>query len=156
MNQFDKAEEKGRRIIENLIKNKCVNYEFQPTASKIDLFVTGLTGTAAIEIKDRERYTAEQIEGFGGMYIKETKYNSLTATTLNGYKPIFCTIFQDKIALWDLSDMELEFHNEYLANTCVLDTGRSYQSVSFLHINDAIATYKTNLYKDEQSSGEDS
>ena len=156
MNKFDKAEEKGRRIIENLIKNKCVNYEFQPTASKIDLFVTGLTDMAAIEIKDRERYTAEQIEGFGGMYIKETKYCSLTATTLNGYKPIFCTIFKDIIVMWDLDGMNLQFHDEYLDNTCVIDTGKSKQSVSFLHISAATATYQTELYKNEQSSRENS
>lgn len=146
MTEFDKAEEKGRRVIENLIKNRCVNYEFQSTSSKIDLFVTGLTDMAAIEIKDRERYTAEQVESFGGMYIKETKYNSLTATTLSGYKPIFCTIYSDIIAMWDLSNLKLEFHDEYLDNTCVMDTGQSYQSVSFLHIDDAVATYKTEKY----------
>ena len=146
MEEFDKAEEKGRRIIENLIKDKCVRYEFQSTTSKIDLYVTGLTDMAAIEIKNRQKYTAEEIEGFGGMYLKEKKYCSLTATTLNGYKPIFCAIFSDYIYMWDVTKMDITFHDEYLDNTCVINTGKSTQSVACLHIKDAISRYETSRY----------
>lgn len=149
MNKFDEAEEKGRTIVERLISGHCINYEFQPTNSKIDLFVTGLTDMAAIEIKDREKYTSDDIEKFGGMYIMQHKYNSLTATTLSGYKPIFCSIFSDYIMMWDVNNVDITFHDEYLDNTNVIDTGKSSQSVGYLHIKDAIAKYETRRYKDD-------
>lgn len=147
MSEFDKAEDKGRKIIENLIKDKCVAYEFQSTTSKIDLYATGYTATAAIEIKDRERYNAEEVEKFGGMYIKETKYKSLTGSTLNGYTPLFFVIFKDWIYVWDITKVNLTFKNEYLDNTCVINTGKSYQSISYLHLDDAIKRYRTIDYK---------
>lgn len=147
MNEFDKAEDKGRTIVENLIKNRCVAYEFQDTTSTIDLFVTGYTTTAAIEIKDRERYKANDVENFGGMYIKETKYKSLTGTTLNGYTPFFFVIFKDWIYVWDITKLNLKFQDEYLDNTCVVDTGKSYQSISYLHLDDAIKRYRTEDYR---------
>lgn len=150
--QFDIAEEKGRSVVERLISGHCVNYEFQPTNSKIDLYVTGLTEKAAIEIKNRQKYTSEDIEGYGGMYIKWTKYCSLTASTLNGYKPIFLSIFKDKIAMWDVMNQSIEWEEKYLDNTEVIDTGKSIQKVGYLHINDAIRTYETDKYKDEQGS----
>ena len=146
MDNFDLAEEKGRTIVENLIKDRCVAYEFQNTTSRIDLLVTGFTKTAAIEIKYREKYTAEQVETFGGMYIKENKYKSLMSVT-DEYTPYFCTIFSDYIYLWDLTKVDVTFHEEYLDNTCVYDTGKSNQSVSYLHLKDAIAKYETSHYK---------
>lgn len=147
MSEFDKAESKGRTIVENIIKDKCVAYEFQETTSTIDLFVTGYTTTAAIEIKDRERYNAKDVERFGGMYIKETKYKSLTGTTIDGYTPYFFVIFKDWIYVWDITKINPVFHEEYLDNTCVVDTGKSYQSISYLHLEDAIKKYKTADYK---------
>lgn len=147
MTKFDEAEEKGRSITERLISGNCLNYEFQPTNSRIDLFVTGFTEKAAVEIKDRERYTSEEIEGFGGMYIKWTKYCSLTATTLNGYKPIFLTIFKDKITMWDIANTDITWEDKYLPNTEVINTGKSIQKVGYLHVKDAIAVYETENYR---------
>lgn len=144
--KFVEAENKGRKPIENLIKNKCVAYEFQSTKSQVDLFVTGHTKTAAIEVKDRERYNADEVEKFGGMYIKENKFNSLMDTTISGYTPYFAVVFKDYIYLWDLTLINLEFHEEYLKVTEVEDNGWSYQSVSNLHIKDAIVKYETKRY----------
>lgn len=147
MNEFDKAEEKGRKIIENLISEKCVRYEFQPTSSKIDLYVTGFTDIVAIEIKDRENYSSKDIEDLGGMFIMQHKYNSLTATTLSGYRPLFCAIFNDWIYFWDIMDINVTFHDRYLPNTEVINTGKSTQSVACLSIKDAIARYETKNYR---------
>lgn len=156
MTKFDCAEEKGRRVIERLVSGHCLNYEFQPTNARIDLYVSGITENAAIEIKNRQKYTAEDIESFGGHYIKYNKYCSLTASTLDGYKPFFCSIFKDKILFWDIMNTPITWENRYLDNTEVVNTGKSVQKVGFLHIKDAVAEYQTNKYKDEQSSGEDS
>lgn len=152
MNEFDKAEIKGRSIIERLISGHCFNYEFQPTNSKIDLYVSGLTDNAAIEIKCRQRYTAEEIEKFGGHYIKYNKYCSLTASTIDGYKPFFCSIFKDKILFWDIMNTNITWEDKYLPNTEVVDTGKSTQRVGYLHIADAVAEYDTSKYQDEQDS----
>lgn len=156
MDKFDKAEEKGRQIVERLISGHCINYEFQPTNSKIDLYVTGLTSKAAIEIKDRERYTAEAIESFGGHYIKYNKYCSLTASTISGYQPFFCSVFKDKIMLWDIMNTNITWEDKYLDNTEVINTGKSVQKVGYLHIADAVAEYPTEKYKNEPYSRTDS
>lgn len=142
---FEEAEDKGRIIAENLIKDRCIAYEFQPTTSTIDLFVTGYSKTAAIEVKYRDHYTAQDVENFGGMYIKEKKYKSLMSVA-DEYTPYFCTIFSDYIYLWDLTKVDLTFHNEYLDVNCVVDHGKSIQSVSNLHIKDAVAKYETKRY----------
>lgn len=144
--KFDEAEEKGRKIIENLIMNKCKAYEFQPVTNPIDLYVTGYVTTAAVEIKYRERYKAQDVENFGGMYIKETKYKSLMSVA-DEYTPYFCTVFSDYIYLWDLTKVDITFHKEYLDTKCVIDKGKSIQSVSNLHLKDAVARYETRHYR---------
>lgn len=149
MTEFDKAETRGRVIVERLISGHCINYEFKPTNSKIDLYVTGITENAAIEIKNRQKYTAEEIEGFGGHYIKYNKYCSLTASTIDGYKPFFCSIFKDKILFWDIMNTPITWEDKYLSNTEVVDTGKSVQKVGYLHIGDAVASYETKQYKNE-------
>ena len=55
------------------------------------------------------------------MYLKKTKYNSLMETMESGYTPYFAVIFKDYIYLWDVSTLDLEFHNEYLENNCVIE-----------------------------------
>lgn len=147
LDEFDIAEKKGRYIVERLISGHCVNYEFTEKGNPIDLYATGFTKNAAIEIKLRENYNANDVENFGGMYIKETKYKSLTGTTLNGYTPFFFVIFKDWIYVWDITKVNLKFQDEYLDNTCVVDTGKSYQSISYLHLDDAIKRYRTEDYR---------
>ena len=70
------------------IRNICEEIEIaiysdekltQEQLNPIDLFVTGYTTMASIEIKDRERYNAEVIDNLGGHYIKRKKYNKNNA-----------------------------------------------------------------------------
>lgn len=147
------AEDKGRRIIENLIKGRVMNYEFtQEPLNPIDLFVTGYTTTASIEIKDREKYTADFIENLGGHYIKKKKYDNLMKTMESGYTPYFTAIFKDWIYVWDLTKITPEWeHKEMEINNFNNKTKRDYE-ITYLHTSEAIKRYETHKYKDEQDN----
>ena len=149
---MDKYYEKdlgGRIVLNNLAKNKCKRLKFSGPKGKIDAFATGYTKTAAIEIKDRRNggYYAEEVERCGGQYIHKHKYDDLiNAMVQSGYTPYLMAIFEDWIYFWDLTNLKLTFHEEWLKNTEVEDNGWSWQLVSNLHIKDAIARYETRYY----------
>lgn len=147
MDRFFEADKEGRDIIERLVSGNCINYEFTEAKGRIDLFVTGFNHTSAIEIKKR-KYTSDYIEKKGGHYLMEHKYDDLMKAYNNsGYTPLFCVIFNDYIYFWDVSKIDITFHDKYLDNTEVINTGKSIQKVGYLHVKDAIAVYETENYR---------
>lgn len=154
MDLIEKAEKKGRDIVYNLIKDKVDNYEFTEWKyAAVDLFVTGFTDTAAIEIKDREDYTADKIEELGGMYLMKNKYDSLMyIQDVSGYTPYFLAIFKDKIVMWNLNRLNIEWTKDVLPNTTYGENkGEGEKEFAYIHIKDAIRFYETKHYKQDSA-----
>lgn len=146
--RINEAEQKGRVIIKNLVDGRCERYEFTTDPhDHIDLYLTGFTDMAAIEIKDRENYTADQVESFGGQYIMKHKFISLMQAAKLGYRPIFIAIFKDRIMMWDLTDMTFEWKKKKLDRLNVADVGKKEYWQSELHLKDAIKEYETERYR---------
>lgn len=136
---FEQAEVIGRTIVEKFISGHCINYEFTiDKFNHIDLFVTGYTKTASIEIKNRQTYTSTQIENYGGQYIWEEKYKALTATTISGYQPYFLAIYKDAIYLWDIMNIPMDFKPKKLPKATMEDRGDADYRISYLHLKDGI------------------
>ena len=104
MDEFDKAECEGRRIIEQIISGHCINYEF--TKDKycgVDLLLTGYSATVAMEIKNRTGYTSTEIDEMGGHIFEWKKYEALKDYGKYYEKPIYTIIYPDEILMWDIS-----------------------------------------------------
>lgn len=148
MNEFQNAELRGRTVVENLIKEKVINYEFtKDPYNPIDLFITGSNGTFSVEIKNRRPYTSEQIESYGGHWIMKHKWDDLMEAYENsGYTPYFLAIFQDIIALWNLTTIEPVWkEKEFERNNYTDHSLKDYQYTE-LHLSSATHTYKTEKY----------
>ena len=139
----------GRVIIVNLIETKGGKVEEALCYDSVDLLSTGLTCTAAIEVKDRsEKYMSTTIEKLGGNYIMKKKYDRMNELFKPNYdKLFFAVVFKDFIYLWDITDKDFEWEWKYLPNTTVEDTGYSWQQCSYLHLKDAVAKFNTKKYK---------
>lgn len=155
MNEIDevlKAEKKGRDVIENLIRGKVANYEFTEWKyAVVDLFITGFTDSiSAIEIKDREDYSSDTIEKLGGIYIMKHKYDSMMyIQDASGYTPYFIAIFKDKIVIWNLNNVDLNWTKDVLPNTTYGENkGEGIKDFAYLHLKDALRFYETKDFKE--------
>lgn len=102
---FDEDEIKGRYVTSRLIEGNVIDYEFtKDKYDKVDLFVTGYTHTAAIEIKYRKpQYTSTIIDKKGGHILEWDKFTALTIDCKSYDVPIYEMIYTDSILMWDVS-----------------------------------------------------
>lgn len=136
---FEQAEVIGRTIVEKFISGHCINYEFTiDKFNHIDLFVTGYTKTASIEIKNRQTYTLNEINNLGGLFLPYHKYCALTGTTVSGYTPYYLAIFKDEIVIWDISNYKPEWVEKELPKATMEDRGTQTYKISYLKIEDAV------------------
>lgn len=149
MSYTEIAEKRGRSVIENMIRGKVENYEFtKGRYDHIDLFITGTSGTFAVEIKNRRPYTSEQIEKYGGQYIMKHKWDDLMeAHEKSGYTPHFIAIYKDVIAIWDLTTLKPLWKVKEFDLSNYQDDGKKIYEYSELMPSKANYKYKTEKYE---------
>lgn len=154
MDEFEKAECEGRKIIEQLISGHCINYEF--TKDKycgVDLLVTGYSATVAMEIKNRTGYTSTEIDEMGGHIFEWKKYEALKDYGKYYEKPIYTIIYPDEILMWDIStitDDRFQLEDKKYKMVTVVESEIIPKKVAYLKKDEAIWKKKRN--EDEQDS----
>lgn len=142
---FDRDEDIcTRKMTKVLEADKSVQrYAFQPKGSRIDLFVTGDTGTYAIELKNRHfPSTAFKEEGW---ILENHKFDALMAAQENsGYTPIYLNFFEDDCYCeWQLDTLEkLDRHHKKCSETTAENyhKGEVDKERIFLKINEGKVT----------------
>lgn len=151
----DWAEKKGSKVIENLLDGRVEAYKRMPNGYGVDFLITGKTGTlVSLEIKDRRPYKSEFVDTVNkdtnedGQYLELIKYNHLTGTTISGYTPMFCAIYDDYIVFWDIMTIKP------IWETKILQANNYYKNkkpikIHRLHLKESMdKKYETKNYTD--------
>lgn len=155
MDDFEKAEAEGRKIVEAILSGHCKAYEFtKEKYDHVDCYITGLSSTAVMEIKYRSAWTSTQIERMGGQMLEKGKYDALKGK--KGYKPIFTVIYKDIVAMWDISSIKADdFKTEakYPSSTMGKDKATTTKEVAYLDISKANTMKRNGKDKERDNSG---
>ena len=102
-NEFLRFEKIGRDKAKNEMDNSSVpiTYYFTELENPLDLFLTALSKTYAVEIKNRP-FKVERFEK-DGLILEPHKYKTLMEAWENsGYTPIYLNYFEDCRIEWDV------------------------------------------------------
>jgi len=155
--KFSAAEKAGRNIVEKIISGHCINYEFtKDRYCPVDLFVTGYTKKAVVEIKNRTGYTSNDVDNMGGHIFEWKKYTGLTS--YDGYEPIYTITYPDCTIMWNVSAITPDrfvTEDKYKHYT-VVSSGTITKKVAYLKKEEATTIIPNYIYTNEKDSGENS
>lgn len=135
---FEDYEINGRKKLQKILMNspKAVDWEFtEDTFNNIDCYYTGVSNTAAFEIKDRDNISTTQFDDF---ILEKTKYDALMYEyNNNGYLPLYINFFKDKCLVWNLSKIQPTFIQKMLPATTAGNKTKVKKNVILLNKKDA-------------------
>ena len=139
MDKCDEFAKIGNKITYMYISGHCSNIVFTDKDDKfnrVDVLITGNTGTKAVmEIKCR-RVSASTVYDDGGHIFEWKKYAALKDEKYTDYKPIYEMIYPDCIMMWDVTNItEDRFvfeKDRYKATTMGTDHSTRPKKVAYL------------------------